>query len=96
MIEDIKYGRTDRFEERTEWPEGMIIWNIGRHNFEHEGWLPLCYTDADYHVDSNRLVAFYVPDEDLCLEVMRVAGMRTVNEEVFNQIKEKYYGNKAN
>ena len=95
MIEDTNYGRTDRFEERTEWPQGMTVWNIGRHNFKHEGWLPLCYADANYHVDLNRLVALYVGDEELCLEVLRVAGRTTVNEEVFNQIKQKYYGNKA-
>lgn len=95
MIENIVYGRTDRYEIRMDWPVGMRVWNIGRANFRFPKYIPLCYADANYQVDMKRLVALYVPDEGLCQEVMRVAGKKVVDENMFNQIKEKYYGNKA-
>lgn len=95
MIENIVYGRTDRYEIRMDWPVGMRVWNIGRANFRFPKYIPLCYADANHQVDLKRLVALYVSDEGLCQEVMRVAGKKVVDENMFNQIKEKYYGNKA-
>lgn len=92
MIENIVYGRTDRYEIRMDWPVGMKVWNI---DFRFQKYIPLCYVNADYHVDLKRLVAFYVPDKGLRKEVMKAAGRTTVDENMFNQIKEKYYGNKA-
>lgn len=94
-IENVWDGRTDRYEIKTEWPAGMKVWNIGKHNFKFPEYIPLCYADANYQVDMKRLVALYVPDEGLCQEVMMVAGRREVDENVFNQIKEKYYGKKG-
>ena len=95
MIVQECYGRTDRYEIRMDWPVGMVVWNIGRNNFKFPKYIPLCYADANYHVDLNRLVALYVGNEGLCQEVMRVAGRREVDENMFNQIKEKYYENKV-
>lgn len=96
MIENISYGRTDRYEIRMDWPVGMVVWNIGRHNFKFPKYIPLCYVDANHQVDLKRLVALYVPNEGLCQEVMKVAGQRTVDEEVFNKIKQKYYEREKN
>lgn len=30
------------FEKTNEFPDGYEIWAIGRRNFEHKGYVPLC------------------------------------------------------
>ena len=87
-IIDVKFGRTDEFEVVNEWPVGgYVVWNIGRHNFPHPGYLPLTQVKADHHIVPETLKAFYVGDEPLCREVLRYAGYFTVSKDVFNVIK---------
>ena len=33
------------FEKTNEFPDGYEIWAIGRRNFEHNGFVPLCEVD---------------------------------------------------
>ena len=75
-IIDVKYNRTDEFDVVDEWPEGgYVVWNIGRHNFLHPGYIPLAQVTADYHIVPETLKALYVGDESLCLRVLRAAGI---------------------
>jgi hypothetical protein len=77
----------DVFEVVNEWPfGGYVVWNIGRHNFKHEGYLPLAQVDG-YHVRPWTLKALYVGDEALCLRVLKEAGYHTVDESRFNQMR---------
>lgn len=83
------YGRpTHEFDVVDEWPVGgYVVWNIGRRNFPHPGYLPLAQVKADYHIVPETLKALYVGDESLCLEVLHYAGYHTVSREKFNEIK---------
>lgn len=81
------------FEVVDEWPRGYFVWNIGRANFPHEGYLPLAReASAPYHVRLDCLKAIYIGDEDLCLYVMNrshyIKGNMT--EDKFNEVKKEY------
>ena len=87
-IIDNTYNNTRVFEVVDKWPSGdFTVWNIGRHNFKHEGFIPLCQTDANYHINPNTLKALNVGDETLCLAVLREAGHGTVNERRFEAMR---------
>ena len=89
-IIDVSYwGRIDRFEVVDAWPAGCVVWNIGRENFRHEGYLPLAYVFANHSVDMSRLKAYHVGDEALCLKVLAAAGRGTVDYERFKQIRDE-------
>ncbi len=82
------WGRVDRFEVVDEWPIGYVVWNIGREYFPYKGYLPLCRVDADYMVDLATLKALNVCDEDVCLKVLKDAGLNTVDYERYKQIRD--------
>ncbi len=83
-ITDNKYV----FEVVTEWPRGgYVVWNIGRHNFEHEGYIPLAQVDGRCYINPQTLKALYVGDEALCLAVLHEAGLHGVDEAKFNKMK---------
>lgn len=84
-----RWGRIDRYEVVDTWPAGCVVWNIGRENFRHEGYLPLAYVSADYQVDMSRLKAYHVGDEALCLKVLAAAGRGTVDYERFKTIRDE-------
>ena len=89
VIEDrTSFGRVDTYEVVDTWPLGYKVWNIGRHNFHHEGFLPLAKEGAQkYYVDLTSLKALRVGDEELCIAVLNKAGYCTVDEKMFNRIK---------
>lgn len=82
-------GRITASEVVDTWPAGCVVWNIGRENFRHEGYLPLAYVSADYQVDMSRLKAYHVGDEALCLKVLAAAGRGTVDYERFKTIRDE-------
>lgn len=41
FVDNNGYGTIHTFEIVSEFPHGYIIWNIGRRNFPHEGYIPL-------------------------------------------------------
>lgn len=85
------WGRTDVFEIVEEWPEGYQLWNIGRSNFRHEGYLPLCIEgEKRYYVNLNKLKALYLGDEDLCLYIMKKGGLKTVEKEDYLKLRKEY------
>lgn len=88
IIEDkTDWGRVDRFAVVDEWPQGYVVWHIGRANFRHEGYLPLCTELFGHRVDLSSLKALYVGDEDLCMKVLKDYG--TVDYERFKQIRDE-------
>lgn len=88
IIDETHWGRIDRYEVVDKWPAGCVVWNIGRQNFRHEGYLPLVYV-TDYQVDMSRLKAYHVGDEELCLKVLAAAGCGQVDYERFKQIRDE-------
>ena len=89
IIDETYWGRIDRYEVVDAWPAGCLVWNIGRGNFRHEGYLPLVYVAADYQVDMSRLKAYHVGNEELCLKVLAAAGYGDVDYERFKQIRDE-------
>lgn len=87
-IIDVHYGRTDEFDVVYEFPETHVVWNIGRRNFPHPGYIPLARVDATYHVVPGSLKALYVGDENLCLAIMREGALRGVDKDKFLKMKE--------
>jgi len=68
------YYRSDVFIKVDEWPEGYYVWPIGRHNFQFEGWLPLCKdSNLKHHVNINTLKAIKVKSEDISLRCLDAA-----------------------
>lgn len=83
---------TDRnhvFEVVTKWPQSSRykVWNIGRHNFEHEGYIPLAEVYPDYTINPKTLKALHVGDEALCLAVLREAGYHGIDEAEFKKMR---------
>ena len=72
------------FETTNEFPDGYEIWAIGRRNFEHKGYVPLCEVDENYNVKRDTLKALKVKDEAFALALLYEAVKRGVN-------KKKYY-----
>ena len=88
-IIDVKPYRTDEFDVVYEFPDSYVVWNIGRHNFLHPGYIPLARVDATYHVDLGSLKALYVGDENLCLAILHEAGLHGVDKDKFLKMKEE-------
>ena len=85
-IIDEKYGRRDVFEVAEEYPAGYIVWPIGRHNFQHPGFLPLAKTvDGGFNIDRNSLKAIKV-DEDIADTILEEAIRRGVDEKKFKRM----------
>lgn len=85
-IIDEKFGRKDVFEIVEEYPEGYIVWPIGRHNFQHPGYLPLAKIVGDgFHIDRNSLKAIRV-DEDIANTILQEAIIRGVDKEKFKRM----------
>lgn len=76
-IIDTTNGRTDVFEIITlaELPENYFIWNIGRQNFPHPGFVPFARAgELPYHVDLSSLKCVEMPNEDIALGILKLAG----------------------
>lgn len=98
QFEDSKFGRTDVFQIVDKFPEGYIIWNIGRHNFEHECYIPLAQRVSNnkkeleyYHIKTDSLKALKVESEELALYLMKYAHkVDSVNSTNFDKIVQKF------
>lgn len=71
-------NRSDVFIKVDEWPEGYYVWPIGRHNFQFEGWLPLCKDGkCEYgwqrNIDTKHLKAIKVKSEKVALRCLDAA-----------------------
>lgn len=90
LINESYFGRVDFFEEVKEFPEGYQIWSIGRHNFKHEGYIPLCEADNDFRVNMRTLKTLNVGDEQLALLLLKKAIKSEVDKTAFNKICKNY------
>ena len=78
------------FEIVESFPDGAFVWNIGRHNFPHEYYVPLTFLDTSFsdlcHVDVKRLKAIKVKSEEIALYIIDVAHCKTVDKKEFEEI----------
>lgn len=66
------WRRLDIFEVTDEFPGGYVVWNIGRHNFPYECYVPIARDIGNYHVDRPKCIK--VKDEKLALTIMDEAA----------------------
>lgn len=74
------------FEKTNEFPDGYEIWAIGRRNFEHKGYVPLCEVDENYNIKRDTLKALKVKDEAFALTLLYEAIKRGVNKQKYNKM----------
>ena len=74
------------FETTNEFPDGYEIWAIGRRNFKHKGYVPLCEVDESRYVKRDTLKALKVKDEALALTLLYEAVKRGVNKKKYNKM----------
>jgi hypothetical protein len=92
-IIDKRWYRTDTFEVVDEFPSNYVVWNIGRHNFQHKGYIPLAETDETFddmfHIKTETLKTLFV-GEELSDFILKLAGKRTINKKNFETIKNNW------
>ena len=72
---------------------GGIIWNIGRHNFPFEGYVPICSTGRNGNPDwvyTDSLRAFNMGDERLALLLLDLASRDRLPSSVINPLLKDY------
>ena len=78
------------FEIIESFPDDAFVWNIGRHNFPHECYVPLAFLDTSFsdlcHVDVKRLKAIKVESEEIAIYIAEVAHWKTVDKKEFEEI----------
>jgi hypothetical protein len=88
-IIDKKWYRTDTFEVVDEFPSNYVVWNIGRQNFPHKGYIPLAEIDSSfddlYHIKTETLKTLFV-GEELSDFIIESAGRKTINKKEFEKI----------
>lgn len=89
FVDDNGWGTVHTFEIVSEFPHDYTIWNIGRRNFPHEGYIPLCVADENCYVDLGTLKALKVANEDLALALLKEAGRHTITRKEFFKIAAK-------
>lgn len=67
-------------------PAGAIVWNIGRHNFPFEGYIPVAYPLGNYRIDLTRLMAVKCKDDHIANMILKEAGKRAINCNTFHEL----------
>ena len=78
-------GRLDTFKIVDKFPNGYIVWNIGRANFPFIGYVPLAKPDPElpYHICTDSLRAIKCDSEETAHNILRQEGRYEVNKEKF-------------
>lgn len=64
------------------------VWNIGRHNFLHKNYIPLCQPLEGYNINKNTLKAFRMPTEELALYFLDKASNKAVHvKDIIKEMK---------
>lgn len=98
---DSKWGRVDEFEIVDTFPPGYVVWNIGRHNFPHEGYIPLAKPDPnrEFGILLKDMKALKCKDEGEALYILKRASNGDfpknrrsdgINWVIFNELTKEY------
>lgn len=83
------YGKDDVFRVETDinkLPLGYVVWNIGRHNFPIESYIPVCRAE-EFTIDTKTLVALKVPSETVAQDILNKSIRNTMTiEDVRNYL----------
>ena len=77
------FGRDDVYKVETDpnkLPLGYVVWNIGRHNFPIESYIPVCRAEG-FTVDTNTLIALKVPSEIIAQDILDKSMQNTMTVE---------------
>lgn len=86
-VVDCTGGPTYVFEVVDEFPDGYMVWNIGRKNFPYENYIPLCEAiEGTYNIKAETLKMLYVEREVDALFILNKANWRTVDKALFQKI----------
>lgn len=82
------HGRT--FKTVDEFPDGYVVWNIGRYNFPIPGYIPICKPEkGTRNVDLNKLKAIKVGNEKKASKIMAAARFDTIGKKEFQKLISK-------
>ena len=101
IIQKTWFGRVDKYEIVNSFPNGYVVWNIGRHNFPYKGYIPLArLAYIPYTVDLNRLKTIKV-GEPLASHIIKEARLYEINslnykDVIRNLITRNNYDSKRN
>ena len=80
------YNRKDVFEIVEKFPNGYVVWNIGRRNFPFKGYIPLAKpTIVPYNIDLHSLKTIKV-DDDVADSILKKADYKKIDKEEFQRI----------
>ena len=92
LIHTAWFGRTDKFTIVDEFPQGAIVWPIGRENFPFAGYIPVVYPkyDPEYPwmqaIDASRKMALKCKSDEIALKALKAATTHGCNKETFESI----------
>lgn len=95
IINKDRWGHTEEYEIVNKFPSGYVVWNIGRSNFEHPGFIPLAKPDPDKEcaILPTELKALKVESEKLALYIIdqAIKGARVLEDKNwFNKVVKRY------
>jgi len=88
---DRHWFRTDKFKIVDEFPDGYVVWAIGRENFRHRCYIPLVkQRPGSFEIEINSLLALNVSSEELALRILNKAVRSGVRKRDFINMKNTY------
>lgn len=84
ILED--YNNKDTFDVVVNFPNGYIVWPIGRHNFPIQGYIPLAKLVDDIHIDRKTLKTLKCPSSHIADIILDKAVRTGVNQEEYYKI----------
>ena len=89
IIKD-SFGRTDIYNIVDEFPQGYIVWPIGRRNFPFPGYIPLARPDKrrPCHILRDDLKTIKIQDAlaDFIMEVATRGTFGTIDKDTFEKL----------
>lgn len=87
ILED--YNRKDVFDVVSNFPNGYIVWPIGRHNFPIQGYIPLAKPLGDFKIDIKTLKTLKCPTDKIADIILDKAVRTGVNQDEYYKIIEE-------
>jgi hypothetical protein len=86
------YGTTEVYKVVKDFPDGAVVWKVGRENFPYIDFIPLGMQDPEneYWILKDQIFALDVYDEEFAHFILHFPG--DVNKERFECLRDFYYG----
>ena len=79
------------YEISDTFPDGYIVWNIGRENFPFREYIPIVkpHPDIPYHICTEGMMAFKCESEEMALAILHEACRKGVDKAKFLKLTNK-------